>query len=225
MENDIINQMKMFCVKNNIKTSQILAITIQSNRSTDFASLIIDFENDLLLPNYPMEMLTANKEMTIAGNFLICYKEDLKRVDMSNERANNKNAPQVEGSSPFCCANLPLYRGESIHAESVFQDFVKGQGHHPNIVYEVKRLVNNGPLVSTKYFTLINNNMQEVQGNFTQKMHAFKNYKCTNCNLFYAVDLYSPSPNSGFNYHHMRLNPFEKKNLELLKQFFSVALA
>ncbi|CAN0284819.1 unnamed protein product [Ascophyllum nodosum] len=55
-------------------------------------------------------------------------------------------------------------------------------------------------------------------------MHAFKNYKCTVHNRFFGVDLYRSSGNSsGYNFHHMRLNPFTRVNPDVLDEFFKAA--
>jgi hypothetical protein len=99
----------------------------------------------------------------------------------------------------------------------------KGKGHHPNIVFEVKCQRNNGPLLSTDHFRLENGRvLPVVGGNFTQKKHAFKNFKCLVHDLFYAVDVYnnSSTASGGYNFHHMRLNPYTRINPATLDEFF-----
>lgn len=50
--------------------------------------------------------------------------------------------------------------------------------------------MDNGPLLDTKYYQLLDDAVVEVQGTFTRKKHAFKNYKCTAQNRFYSIGLY-----------------------------------
>ena len=93
----------------------------------------------------------------------------------------------------------------------------------PGFVFEVKTQIDNGPLVSNKYYTLHGSVVTEQHGKFTQKVHSFKNYKCQEHGLFYAVDLYKADNSKTYNYHHMRLNPFTKINEDVLSAFFLAA--
>ena len=88
-------------------------------------------------------------------------------------------------------------------------------------VFEIKKSINNGALLWTKYFTVTDGTIAELEGEFSQKAHAFKNYKCDKHNLFYNVDLYEKSGKSSYNYHHMRLVPFTKLNKEFYNQFMA----
>ncbi len=217
---EIFQQLQHFCLANSIKTEQVLAITIQKNRTTDYSSLIVDFENAQLLPNYPIEIMDDYKEK-VFGDFLVCYKEGLKVIESNNNNNNNLSGMEKETdkSIPFCCERITQYKPTRIDGEEIFQNFLSGKGHHPNIIYEVKKQINNGPLLWTKYFTLIHDRREEVKGKYTQKKHAFKNYRCLSHGYFFGIDLYQQG--LGSNYHHMRLNPFQKINEELLKQFFT----
>jgi hypothetical protein len=89
------------------------------------------------------------------------------------------------------------------------------------VVFEVKRQVNNGPILSVKYFQLLDGHLVQVHGQSTQKLHAFKNYKCASHDLFYGVDLYLAGEDSGYNQHHMRLHPFEARNASIMQQLWS----
>ncbi|KAJ1631967.1 hypothetical protein T492DRAFT_1143712 [Pavlovales sp. CCMP2436] len=111
------------------------------------------------------------------------------------------------GQQPFCC-DVP-FKPRRLDADATFFDFMRGTGNHPNVVYEVKEQVDQGPLLSTKYYKLCNDNIEEIEDkNFAQKFHAFKNFKCAQHNRFYSVDLYREGNDAGSNFHHMRLNPF-----------------
>ena len=101
--------------------------------------------------------------------------------------------------------------------------FLSERGNVPGTIFEVKAQVDNGPLLSTKYYSLLDNEVVEQEGEFTQKIHAFKNYKCRAHDRFYAVDLYKAKNSSTYNRHHMRLNPFTKVNKAVLNAFFKAA--
>jgi hypothetical protein len=60
-----------------------------------------------------------------------------------------------------------------------------------------------------------------VEGSFSQKVHAFKNFKCTKHNWFFGVDLYSETKQN--NFHHMRLIPFRHINNYVLEEFLATA--
>jgi hypothetical protein len=100
----------------------------------------------------------------------------------------------------------------------LFSQFISKIGNNPNIIYEVKKQTDNGPLLSTKTFRLVHDQVEEVKGKYTDKMHVFKNYKCNKHKLFFGVDLYKNK--EGTNFHHMRLNPFTKINESMLEKFF-----
>ena len=51
---------------------------------------------------------------------------------------------------------------------------------------------NNGPVLRTRYFTQEEGGRKEVHGDFTQKIHAYKNYVCKAHDRFWEVNLYSP---------------------------------
>ncbi|EGG21263.1 hypothetical protein DFA_01142 [Cavenderia fasciculata] len=212
-DKEIIKKFKTYCSKEHINTSNILAITIQLNRSTKCTSFIIDFDNEKLLKAYTLE----NDGKTVdkyAGSFSISYHANLPRLDESAPA--QVDAP---GSAPFCCHNLVPFKPTRTARDSVFADLLSGQGNHPDIVYEVKAQVDNGPMISTRYFKVLSSKIKEIdRDNNTNKIHSFKNYKCPTHNRFYGIDLYSTR--EGSNYHHMRASPFEKRDMEVLDSFF-----
>lgn len=214
---EIIRRIHAYCAQAGIATSKVLAITIQRNRTTEFSSLIVDFEAELLLPIYPVEKLSDYKEKA-CGEFLVCYRDDLTLLNLNVP-------PLLEDSSkgPYCCDGIYPYKGIRTASDELFEALLRGSGHHPNVVFEVKRQVNRGPLISTRYFKLEQSGVTETQGgSLLNKKHVFKNYKCDRHNLFFLVDLYmTENSGTGYNYHHMRLNPCTKVNEALLFAFFS----
>lgn len=53
-----------------------------------------------------------------------------------------KNTPTEPGEgAPFCCSGIKEYKGRRIAADNIFAAFLRGKGHHPNVVFEVKRQV------------------------------------------------------------------------------------
>ena len=69
---------------------------------------------------------------------------------------------------------------------------------------------------------VVDNSVVEVSGDFTAKLHAFKNYKCPKHNLFFGIDLFQAGAGSGSNLHHMRLNPFKHVNDSVLDRLLSL---
>ena len=115
---------------------------------------------------------------------------------------------------------MKSYRNRRLDKERYFIDFHQGRGTYNDTIFEVKKQINNGALIDTKCFKLINNSRVEVDNNeCINKIHSFKNYVCDKCNLFFSIDLYSSSGDV-YNHHHMRLNPFTK-NLNQLKELIN----
>lgn len=213
-----IPRIKEFCSKNQIATTNTLAITIQENRTSQYSALIVDFENSKLLPLYPLAELSTYKEKSF-GSFLVCYHENLPCLPSMPILSDDVCDPQF---FPFCCGEVKEYKPpRSNSMASLFSGFKKHQGHFPNVVFEVKKQNDFGCLIWQKNFQLINNSTQEIQGNFSQKLHSFMNYKCLKHGVFFSIDLFSATEQKGYNYHHMRLNPFSKINTELLNNFFN----
>ena len=224
-EQAVLTGVREFCNAHNISLEHVMAITVHINRTTSFASLIINWDKETILPNLPLELTNKYKEERV-GNFLICYQSGMTLPDnySSWDKSMAKLDLDQEGL-PFCCNNLVGYKNKKLSMEGLFRDFFASRGNHRNVVYEVKKQVDNGPLLDTKYYQLLDDAVVEVQGTFHRKKHAFKNYKCTAHNRFYSIDLCdaSSSTTTGYNYHHMRLHPFTKRSgdhEEVLEAFF-----
>lgn len=213
--NSIIARLQAFCKQHHIDTNNVLAITIQKNRTTEYTSLIVNFENGSLLTHYPVDALVKYKEIQI-GDFLVCYQDNLPIVEFSKS-----GQTFIETNSyPFCCKNIFPYKPRHLDKEQVFQDLLERKGTN-GYIYEIKTQVDGGEMLWTKYFKLQDGKVNEVQGPFSQKVHAFKNYKCPEHKWFFGIDLYSETKQH--NFHHMRLNPFQQINISVLQDFFTAA--
>ena len=132
-------EMKKWCQPRGIRTDGVLVMTVQRNRSTQFASLVLDMEVGRVLPNYPMELLASYDE-TRSGEYLVCYKAGLAVLpSFSSEQAVDASSP----GQPFGClpTELTPYKHRRTAHDQAFNDFVRGEGHHPNLVFEVKKQV------------------------------------------------------------------------------------
>ena len=208
----VIDELRRVCEANNIAMTRLGLFTFQKNRTTEFCSIVVDWDSNQLLTNYPIELLNNKyNELRLPGNVLLCYKTDLPRPAPTG-------ASSTENVNTFpCCENLKQYMPRRLDREQLFTDFFNCVGSHPNVVFEVKRQVDGGDLLDTTNYELVGGSRREINGNFNQKIHAFKNYKCSKCNLFFSIDLYRKHGVSS-NYHHMRLNPFTK-NADSIGQF------
>ena len=146
-----IESLKAVCAARNIRTDKVLVMTVQRDRTGEFFSLVADFTRDQLLDVYPAEFLTAYKELRI-GDLNVCYNDSLPPLEATTKPAAASDAATIFLKPPFCCGGIQLYRDRPISMDSVFRDLVAGHGHHPNVVYEVKRQINNGAMLHTKYF-------------------------------------------------------------------------
>jgi hypothetical protein len=241
----LLDPLREFCEQQGLKTDKVLALTIQKNRTTEFSSLIVNFTSGNILEVYPdRDACSIYKEGRLNNgptDYLYCYNDALPIRGDENELILGASKPSTvqpaaadreQEQGPFCCTAIQSYKPRATAHDTAFQSLRDGRGHHPNLVFEVVTQVDNGPILSTKYFKVEDNQRKEIRGEtFTQKVHAFKNYKCGSHRLFYAVNLYRPngagsgsSVNVGSNYHHMRLNPHTKVNEAFLTQFFKETL-
>jgi len=213
----IIEELIKFCEKRKISTEGVLFITFQKNRTTQFSTLIVDFEKRETLPVYPQaEDVLPYKEFMVK-DFSICYSANLKRPVVSATAV-----PTVCESPPFCCSDIIPYKPTVLQSanENVFKALLNKRGNFPAIVFQVKRQINNRPKMVTQYFMLKDDTITEVFVEFNNKVHAFKNYICKKHDLFFGIDLFKTTDEVGYNYHHMRLNPFLKINVKLLTDVF-----
>lgn len=54
-----VNKFRKYFQDRGISTTGVSAITVQKNRTSQFSSLILDFDREQLLDLYPAEMLTT----------------------------------------------------------------------------------------------------------------------------------------------------------------------
>lgn len=75
-----------YCKARGIPTTGVLAMTVQKNRTSNFSSAIIDFENEMILSHYPADELSSYKE-TSEGSFLVSYLANLDVVTYAQDSA------------------------------------------------------------------------------------------------------------------------------------------
>ena len=115
-----------------------------------FASIIIDSEKQRIIPNYPLENMSSYNELALPNNTLVCYQTNLPPMAKSLHSGDDK---------PFqfpCCNNIQPYRTRRLDKEQYFTNFKNSTDSHDNAVFEVKRQINNGPLIDTTYHQIIN---------------------------------------------------------------------
>jgi len=72
-EQAVLTGVRDFCNAHRIPTKHVMAVTVHINRTTFFASLIIDWDKEIILPNLSVELTIKYKEERL-GDFLICYQ-------------------------------------------------------------------------------------------------------------------------------------------------------
>jgi hypothetical protein len=223
----VVRRLRTFCERNNIKTSGAIAFTIQRNRTGEYASLIVDFECGRMHNVYPKQFNQIYCEGPIAESedFLYCYHAGL---DASPLRAIENETKTIEYCDEdtslafaFCCNELTPYKPCPTEYDRAFEKFVSGVGSAEGLLFEVKRQVDNGKLISTAVFELREGiHVQVNPKEPLRKVHSFKNYKCTRHKRFFAVDLCKDS-NYGRSKHHLRCLAFGKRNSDLENAFFT----
>lgn len=119
----------------------------------------------------------------------------VKQVDeetrVGGGHADDENTTDTS-VEPFCCQKIAPYREIRTAHNDLFNNFLKASGDAPNNVFEVIRQVDNGPLLFTKYFALLQDAVVEVAlPAGARKVNTFKNFKCVEHDLFFGVNLYS----------------------------------
>lgn len=215
---------RQFLQRRGVPTDRGAAVlTAQVNRTTEYVALVLDLEGDAVLPCYPAEGLSEYEEVAF-GDLLVCYRGDLALPTL----ASDDGAAALEGEGPFCCSSVAPYKPRRVAHDGAFADLVSGRGSHPTLAFEVKRQVDNGPLLSTRLFKLDGGRAREVpESAVGPKIHSYKNYKCTEHKLFFGVDLRRAAAGDKAEYaaHHMRLNPFSRMNRRVLGEFLARAAA
>ncbi|KAL0206498.1 hypothetical protein P9112_001805 [Eukaryota sp. TZLM1-RC] len=213
-ETEVVDVVRSFCERKGMKTDKGLALTVQKSKTALFGSVIVDFETNEIHEFYPVpDSLSTYKEKMMPG-FSVCYNDTISPSSLNIEAVDHSKYP----STFPCCSRMQPKNPRRFERDSTFTDLLGRRGHHPNVIFEVKAQVDNGPMLHTKYFSLKHGQLNEVDFTPSRKLHSFRNYKCLVHNMYFAVDLYSSeSSGSGYNYHHMRLNPFTRNTDNLLK--------
>lgn len=98
-------------------------------------------------------------------------------------------------------------------------------GNLPDVIFEVTTQKNNGPVIHTRNYQLIDDVIVTGPSETGPKLHSFKNYKCAAHDTFFPVNLHAPKGTAVYNEHHMRLYTFTRRNdallLEILGQWDS----
>ena len=103
----ILKRMTVFCEPKGIATNGVLAITMQSNRTGDFCSLIIDMDAGKIEDLYPADDLSDYKEGragTGDAHFLFCYHANLDPSKLPSKMLSSETAVQdtnLKVGSPF----------------------------------------------------------------------------------------------------------------------------
>lgn len=219
----LFDKLQSWCAQERIAREGVVVITIQKNFCSESGTLVIDIKDNTIFPNLPSKDL-----LNVGGRSVVDKRIKGFNVSYRTAQAPDRSIYDVAATDasdePFCCFDLTPYRHRRLERDVYFEDFLGRSGSHPKVVYEVKLQVDNGPLLSTKYYTLLNGSIREVSGSFTQKVHAFKNYKCTKHNRFIGVDIYRSDDSAGSNSHTMRANTFTHRNDALFETFLDAAL-
>ena len=221
-ESECLKRLRDVCHTQGIDTNGVVAITIQRNYTSQFASFIVNFatDNPTLASHYPAEFTTVYTEGRV-GPFLYAYQEKLDATILP--ACVDHDAARPFGSTPFCCHRIAPYRNRRTSMDREHRSFLASEGSTPRLVYSVKEQVDHGPMISTRHFTLTDGVIDEVRGTFTEKQHAYKNYKCTTHNRFFGLDLFTADGSVSHNSHHMRVNAFTHPNEKVLRDFLELA--
>jgi hypothetical protein len=194
----------------------VLAITCQKTFSSTYFSAVLDVKSKRLLTHYPNKDALSQYHETKLGPFMIAYCNALPALDVADLI---EQVTLTDSDKPFCCSKIVPYKNKTLvgDREKMFDNFLDEHGHYPNIIFEVKRERDFGPLLSKTYFQLLHGKgvVRVPDENYHEKIHSFKNYKCPNHNLFFGVDLFAKS-GERINRHHMRVNPYTAISPEMM---------
>jgi hypothetical protein len=223
----VIEKIKAYCDRKGIKTTGVLMCVIQRNRSTDFSSLVINFNTSKIEQGY-LKPYERNTTIQVeGGKWLFTYSDNLADLSARNIALGGSgeiSVPECDRAQMFCCDKMVPYMPRTLELEGLFTDFVSGKGHHPNLVYRVENKPDMANKTETwtwvKHFQMINGHRVPIEGEFKQKKHAFKNFKCPVHLRFLTIDLYDAKNTVGANFHHMRPIPYTQINRNVLDEFF-----
>ena len=223
-EEEILIRFRAFMQAKGIVQKGVLAFVAHRNWETNAVHIVVDFKSApaRVVDVYPGVFGRAPKEGSV-GSFLFGYHDGLDASVLSPKADAVGPVAAAEPKGPFCCGSLSAYRPNCTAHDIKFSSFLSQVGTEEEVVFCVKSQVDFGPLLGTKYWSLKDSIAKEESGTFTQKLHAFKNYKCATHKMFFAVDLYKASDEAGGNIHHMRPSAFTSRNDALLHEFLTAA--
>ncbi|KAI1709647.1 hypothetical protein Ddc_13771 [Ditylenchus destructor] len=127
----IVNRLKLFFEKNGISTKNVAIATIQKSRSTEFSTLVANFDESEVIPNYPSPIdyreISLPKDVPMDQcKWLIAYKEALPVPQF------NRDEPEKVFNKPFCCSDIVPYKPQNVSMEAVIGTFTNKKHGYKN---------------------------------------------------------------------------------------------
>mmetsp|Transcript_12333 Transcript_12333/g.29300 ORF Transcript_12333/g.29300 Transcript_12333/m.29300 type:complete len:226 (+) Transcript_12333:46-723(+) len=191
-----------FCSKARIDLSGICVVTVHEDRGSISGSFVIDLRKKnfpVLLESYPSELPGRIQHKYFDGfSVSACSNLDPHVIDNVIDTKLTAESSQ----NVFCCdpSNWKRKSLKYNSKESVFADFLAARGTS-EYKFKVRKQINYGKDVWTKFFELRDGKISDAAP-ATHKVHSFKNYVCSRCNMYYEIDLFSD--HGAVNKHHMR---------------------
>merc|ERR1711935_755222 len=115
-----------------------------------FTSVVVNVDKQILMAKYPKEIQGKAIEMKLDNEkYIVSY------FQKPQIRAEMMEAAVKSGEDqPFCCNLVRPYKNIQTDKEAIFKQFMEKRGTVQDRLFEVKRQINFGPLLSTKYFML-----------------------------------------------------------------------
>lgn len=207
VDTDIITSVEEFLHKANINTrlSGICALTIQLDRSSLTGTFIFDYDNMVMLKQYPGRYGSSPIQpiyKTFNGNnWTINLVTKLQPIVSDGGKSD---IMECEECYPFCCNNcVKQYKLLPPQWESIFTNF-KNRNGTSRYIFRVVKKIQSGDMEYLKYFRLENNEINEITPSETEhKINTFKIYKCDTHNTYYGVNLLGDV--GTYNQHHAKL--------------------
>ena len=176
-------KVKQVCEKLSIPMEHVLVLTVQKNWTTQFFSVCVDFDKKDVLKLYGSELQSMHKEMKYQG-FNIEYATGLPPTGASDKETDfGKHCVNMGTSNPFCCCNLMSYKNRYLDQESAFHSFMDGTGDSGNYVFEVRRQVNNGPILGLLHLHYFFNPSMTYTRKIKKRYLVFRSRKRKICQL------------------------------------------
>ena len=116
----------------------ILLMTIQKNRTGEFTSVVVNVDNQSLMPKYPKEIdgEIATERKLDNGKYIVSY------FHKPQIQARKLEAVVESGEDqPFCCNSIRPYRAIRTDKEQMFNQFMEKRGTVQDRFFEVHTYV------------------------------------------------------------------------------------